>query len=114
MRIGFYYSLVDWRFPGVLPIWQSNANPEVYAPMIEQAHAQVRELLTNYGKIDILWYDVLTPADPELWRSKSSTPYYRELQPGYPDQQPRGRAVISKRRKISSRRARTPGNRVTP
>jgi alpha-L-fucosidase len=80
MRIGFYYSLVDWRFPGVLPI-SVKREPEVYAPMIEQAHAQVRELLTNYGKIDILWYDMLTPADPELWRSEELNAMARELQP---------------------------------
>ncbi|MBI5091157.1 MAG: alpha-L-fucosidase [Candidatus Hydrogenedentes bacterium] len=80
MRIGFYYSLVDWRFPGVLPMG-IKGKPEVYAPMIEQAHAQVRELLTNYGKIDILWYDALHPTDPELWRSKELNAMARELQP---------------------------------
>jgi alpha-L-fucosidase len=81
MRIGFYYSLVDWRFPGVLPL-SVKREPAVYAPMVEQAHAQVRELLTNYGKIDILWYDMLTPTDPELWRSKELNAMARELQPG--------------------------------
>lgn len=80
MRIGFYYSLVDWHFPGVLPL-SVKREPEVYAPMIEQAHAQVRELLTNYGKIDILWYDMLAPHDPELWRSKELNAMARELQP---------------------------------
>ncbi len=80
MRIGFYYSLVDWRFPDVLP-FNVKREPDVYSPMIEQAHAQVRELLTNYGTIDILWYDMMYPADPVLWRSEELNAMARELQP---------------------------------
>ncbi len=80
MRIGFYYSLVDWRFPGVLPR-SVKRDPSVYQPMIDQAHAQVRELLTNYGTIDILWYDMLDPHDPQLWRSKKLNAMARTLQP---------------------------------
>ena len=80
MRIGFYYSLVDWRFPGVLP--QSiERDHATCRPMVEQAHAQVREVLTQYGKIDILWYDMLDPHDPELWRSRELNAMARELQP---------------------------------
>ena len=80
MRIGFYYSLVDWRFPGVLPRGVER-DRSVYLPMVEQAHAQVRELLTNYGKIDILWYDMMYPYDPELWESRKLNAMARELQP---------------------------------
>lgn len=80
IRIGLYYSLVDWRFPDVLP-FSVKRDPEVYAPMVEQAHAQVRELLTKYGTIDILWYDMLAPPDPELWRSEELNAMARELQP---------------------------------
>lgn len=81
MPIGFYYSLVDWRFPGVLP-HGTRKKDEVYTDMVEQAHAQVRELLTNYGKIDILWYDMLQPNDPVLWRSNDLNKMARQLQPG--------------------------------
>ena len=80
MRVGLYYSLVDWRFPGVLPV-SVRREDAVYAPMVDQAHAQVRELLTNYGKIDILWYDMMTPHEPELWRSAELNAMARELQP---------------------------------
>ena len=80
MPIGFYYSLVDWRFPGVLP-HGTRQEDEVYSDMVEQAHAQVRELLTNYGKIDILWYDMLQPNDPKLWRSTELNEMARQLQP---------------------------------
>jgi len=80
MRLGFYYSLVDWRFPGVLPHGTRLAD-EVYRPLVEQAHAQVRELLSNYGKVDILWYDMLVPHDPILWRSEELNAMARQLQP---------------------------------
>ncbi len=42
----------------------------------------VRELCTNYGKIDILWYDVSWPLQtPELWESAKMNAMVRELQP---------------------------------
>ena len=54
MRTGIYYSPLDWRYPGFfLPdLYRTNAEQ-----MKKQAYTQVRELLTQYGKIDILWYD---------------------------------------------------------
>lgn len=81
MPMGFYYSLMDWRFPGVIPHGQRLAD-EVYQPMVRQAHEQVRELLTNYGTVSILWYDGLMPHDPELWRSAELNAMARRLQPG--------------------------------
>jgi len=81
MRMGLYYSLMDWRFPGVIPHGERLAD-EVYRPMVEQAHAQVRELMTNYGKVDILWYDACAPNDPKLWRSEELNAMARKLQPG--------------------------------
>ncbi len=80
MRMGFYYSLVDWRFPGVLP-HGTRKNDETYEKLVQQAHDQVRELLTNYGTVDILWYDMLVPNDPHLWRSKELNAMARKLQP---------------------------------
>ncbi len=80
MRIGFYYSLVDWRFPGVLP--RTVETPESSCQkMVNQAHDQVRELLTNYGKIDILWFDGMYPSGSDLWRSRELIDMARNLQP---------------------------------
>lgn len=80
MPFGFYYSLVNWRFPGVLPI--SPETPDsVYLPMIDEAHAQIRELCTRYGKVDILWYDMQVPSDTVLWRAHALEKMVRELQP---------------------------------
>ena len=54
MKLGFYYSPLDWRYPGFFFPDMYRANAE---EMREQTYTQVRELLSNYGKVDILWYD---------------------------------------------------------
>lgn len=54
LGVGLYYSPLDWRMPGYFL-------PQLYTKsaeqLVEQCHNQVRELLTSYGKIDVLWYD---------------------------------------------------------
>ena len=78
MRMGFYYSLLDFRFPGALPV--DPPQPQsAYDAMREYAWAQVRELMTNYGKVDILWYDMPTPAG--IWRPEEMNAMVRSLQP---------------------------------
>jgi alpha-L-fucosidase len=54
IKTGIYYSPLDWRYPGFFfpDLYYSNA-----LEMKKQTYTQVRELLNNYGKIDILWYD---------------------------------------------------------
>ena len=54
LAVGIYYSPMDWRFPGY---FQPKELPENAALMKQQAYGQVEELVKNYGKIDILWYD---------------------------------------------------------
>jgi alpha-L-fucosidase len=54
LHVGLYYSPLDWRFPGYF-------NPDLQLKsaeaMREQYHRQVEELLSNYGQIDVLWFD---------------------------------------------------------
>ncbi|MBO5725310.1 MAG: alpha-L-fucosidase, partial [Lentisphaeria bacterium] len=54
LRVGLYYSLLDWRFPGY---FEPEKYPQSREALVRQAHEQVRELMTNYGKIDLLEYD---------------------------------------------------------
>ena len=54
LQVGLYYSPMDWRFPGY---FQPKELPENAALMKKQAYGQVEELMRNYGKVDILWYD---------------------------------------------------------
>ena len=51
---GLYYSLMDWRFPGY---FHPRELPESALRMKEQCWGQVEELMTRYGKIEMLWYD---------------------------------------------------------
>ena len=79
MRMGLYYSLEDWRFPGQLPHLPMMEDQSHYRPMVEQGIAQIRELLTNYGKVDILWYDGNFPYD--AWPYEDMEIMARGLQP---------------------------------
>ncbi len=54
LKVGLFYSLMDWRFPGYFD--PENKIESAYA-MKEQVYSQVEELMKNYGKIDVLWYD---------------------------------------------------------
>ena len=103
IRIGFYYSLIDWHHPDftVDPIHprRNDKNAEAlnegrdmkrYAKYMRD---QVEELLTNYGKIDILWFDFSysnpNPQYPNLkgkgkedWEAEELIALARKLQPG--------------------------------
>lgn len=54
LRVGLYYSPMDWRFPGYFEPVKLADNA---ALMKKQCYAQIEELTTRYGQIDILWYD---------------------------------------------------------
>ena len=78
LRVGFYYSLMDWHHPDGARCVEDEAARKRFVKYI---HGQVRELMTNYGKIDILWYDVPWPLDAEGWESARMNRMVRELQP---------------------------------
>lgn len=73
LHIGFYYSLLDWHHPDfTIDINHPRQNdPAAYAQnqgrdmrkYAEYMRNQVTELLTDYGKIDILWFDFSYPND---------------------------------------------------
>lgn len=98
LGIGFYYSLIDWHHPEytidrVHP--QSVSSQKEYDELnkdrdmsIYQTYLknQVREILSNYGKIDILWMDYSFPGrfgkGKDDWGSVELMKMVRELQPG--------------------------------
>ena len=78
MRVGFYYSLMDWHHPDGARCATDEAARQRFVAYI---HGQIRELLTNYGKIDVLWYDVAWPLDAKGWESEKMNAMVFQLQP---------------------------------
>src|SRR5262245_50080934 len=78
LRFGFYYSLMDWHHPDGAKSLKDEAARRRF---VDYIHGQVRELMTNYGKIDILWYDVAWPLDAKGWESVDMNQMVRKLQP---------------------------------
>ena len=78
MRVGFYYSLMDWHHPdGAI----CKTDEAARRRFVDYTHGLIRELLTNYGKIDILWYDVDWPLTAAEWESERMNKMVFELQP---------------------------------
>jgi alpha-L-fucosidase len=80
LGVGFYYSLLDWRLPAYFS--GPEDDPEGWADFRAYVHEQIRELCTQYGKIDILWYDGAWPYDKYAWCSDQLNAMVKELQPG--------------------------------
>ncbi|GEP94181.1 alpha-L-fucosidase [Chitinophaga cymbidii] len=98
LKIGFYYSLIDWHHPDftIDRVHPQRAKTDAEYDQLNKGrdmakyrtylHNQVRELLTNYGKIDILWLDFSYPGKHgkghEDWNSVDLIKMVRKLQPG--------------------------------
>ncbi|HPP12164.1 MAG TPA: alpha-L-fucosidase [bacterium] len=103
LRVGFYHSLIDWHHPDFViddlhPLrnhpdrarLNKTRRQEKYA---EYLHHQVRELLTNFGPVDIMWFDFSYPPGKhgrpsswvgkgrQDWESEKLVKLVRSLQP---------------------------------
>ena len=78
LRVGFYYSLMDWHHPDGARCQTDEAARRRF---VDYIHGLIREILTNYGKIDVLWYDVDWPLDAKGWESEKMNQMVFELQP---------------------------------
>ncbi|MFA6286797.1 MAG: alpha-L-fucosidase [Opitutaceae bacterium] len=70
LKVGLYYSPADWShadYPGPFfrdwPNEKDWATPEARERFIAYYKAQLVELMSNYGKIDYLWFDGCIPDD---------------------------------------------------
>jgi alpha-L-fucosidase len=54
LHVGFYYSPLDWRFPGFFFPDLQRKSAEA---MRDQYHRQMEELMSNYGNLDVIWFD---------------------------------------------------------
>lgn len=92
LKVGLYYSLLDWHHPDYPaygdrhhPMRDNEAykdRPQDFSRYIEYLHGQVRELLTNYGRIDIIWFDFsYDRMSGETWKATELVEMARSLQP---------------------------------
>ncbi len=79
LKVGLYYSLGDWRHPDWFAGWQGD--DAARERFMDWTHDIVRELMSNYGQIDILWYDLPQNYTPMQWRSVELNAMVRQLQP---------------------------------
>lgn len=107
LKVGFYHSVIDWHHPDFAidavhpernnPDWATLNEGRTGEAYREYLHGQVRELLTNYGQIDYLFFDYSYPdmsaqtddGAPKFrgkgaqdWGSVELMSMIRELQPG--------------------------------
>jgi alpha-L-fucosidase len=100
-KVGFYHSLLDWHHPefpidGLHPMRDDVEFREVQqerdiTKYSAYLHDQARELLTQFGKVDIMWYD-FSYANQDWgwskgkgrddWKSEELLAMTRQLQPG--------------------------------
>jgi alpha-L-fucosidase len=93
MWAGAYFSKPDWHSPyywdPYFPPMDRNVNydpeqyPEKWEKFVQFTHNQIMELMTDYGKIDILWLD-------GGWVAKKDPDQIRHFYQGFPDQTPGG------------------------
>lgn len=85
IRVGFYFSIMNWQYDhspkGVF-------SQSVWDAQVRTTHEALRELMTNYGKVDYLWYDGCSApgsVDSEhmerMWRIREMNAMVRRLQP---------------------------------
>jgi alpha-L-fucosidase len=98
LKVGFYYSLIDWHHPDYTIDRQHPQRQETDAAYEklnvgkdmkkyqEYMKNQVTELLTNYGEISIIWFDFSFPGQNGKgradWDSENLLKLTRKLQPG--------------------------------
>jgi len=92
LKVGLYYSLLDWHHPDY-PKYKDAFHPMRANPLFKNEstnwdrylnymHGQVRELVSNYGKIDILWFDFsYDDMFGEKWKAAELVRMVRSFQP---------------------------------
>jgi len=95
LRVGFYHSLIDWHHDQ----YEYNRSTLLHHPLkgkpypngsrdharyIKYLHAQVNELISNYGPVDVMWFDYSAPdfQGQEAWRAFDLMKNVRDKHPG--------------------------------
>jgi len=90
LKVGLYYSIIDWHHPDFPNVsnhpqrddkeyGKRNFNWDNY---LKYMHGQVKELVTNYGKLDIMWFDYsFGEYSGEKWKARELVELVRKYQP---------------------------------
>ncbi|MFO1491442.1 MAG: alpha-L-fucosidase [Kiritimatiellia bacterium] len=93
LKVGFYHSVIDWhhaqydfkRAKG-LPYPKNGGGPEPrdHGKYVDFLHGQVDELVSNYGTVDVLWWDYSSTQfqGDDAWRAQELMAKVRAKQPG--------------------------------
>lgn len=94
IKVGLYYSLIDWHHPDYPhyghtnhPMRNCEAEKERegernFERYLEYMHGQVKELCTQYGKLDVMWFDFsYENMSGETWRATELVNMIRSYQP---------------------------------
>ena len=92
IRVGIYYSLVDWHhddyphYHDKIHPMRNNESwkdyPHQFDHYLSYMHEQVREICSNYGKIDLMWLDYsYDDMAGEKWQATKLVKMIKELQP---------------------------------
>ncbi|HZH63713.1 MAG TPA: alpha-L-fucosidase, partial [Flavisolibacter sp.] len=93
IKVGLYYSVIDWHHPDyphygdlIHPMRNNEAFKNVkhdWENYLKYMHGQIRELTTNYGKLDIMWFDFsYGEMKGDKWKAKELVQMVRKNQPG--------------------------------
>jgi alpha-L-fucosidase len=81
MRLGLYYSQAqDWHDPDGFISKKDNSGKNYQAYLDRKCIPQLKEILTGYGDIALIWFD--TPMGTTVEQSKRLVSVVKELQPG--------------------------------
>ncbi|MGD0810180.1 MAG: alpha-L-fucosidase [Acidimicrobiales bacterium] len=91
LRVGLYYSLSDWAHPNYPRFEETDkpyprdsyrrASPKDWELYLEYVKGQITELLTNYGQIDLVWFDGDWERTAQEWDAPGIRALVRSLQP---------------------------------
>ena len=99
MRVGLYFSLIDWSDPRYRSVYPEGSDPknhlkdvfatpaggpedpEKWQEFLEFNNNQLRELMTNYGTVDLLWFDGDWERSANQWKAKEFKEYLRSMNP---------------------------------
>ena len=99
MKVGIYFSLIDWSDPRYRSVYPEGGDPkdhlqdvfatpaggpedpEKWQEFLEFNNHQMQELMTNYGKIDLLWFDGDWERSANQWKAKEFKAYLESMNP---------------------------------